>query len=118
MLGLAFLLLVFLLNGRALWLVLLDVIGLGSRFKSLAQREISVDNHIAISLLVLLPWPENNHLTRNLRVRVRSQEIFGGEFVNKDFLHHCHVAFYRNIVLEHVTCLVQRHALVAASVKV
>ena len=98
--------------------MLLDEIGLGSCFKSLAQREVSVDNHIAISLLVLLSGPENNHLTRNLRVWVRSQEVFGGEFVDKDFLHHCHVAFYRNIVLEQVTCLVQRHALVAASVKV
>ena len=62
----------------ALWLMLSDEICLGSGLEPLSQREVSVDNQIAVSLLILLSRSEDEHLTWDLWVGMRSQEVLGG----------------------------------------
>ena len=82
MLGLTLLLLRLVFDRGALRLMLSDEIRLGSGFEPLPQREISVDNQFAVSLLILLSRSEDEHLAWDLWVGMRSQEVLGRQFIN------------------------------------
>ena len=82
MLSLALLLLRLVFDGGALWLMLSDEISLGCGLEPLPQREVSVDNQIAVSLLILLSRSEDEHLAWDLWVGMRSQEVLGRQFIN------------------------------------
>ena len=65
MLGLTLLLLVHFDIG-ALGFMLLNEVCFRSGLKSLAQREVSVDNQAAVTLLVMLSWFKDHHFSWNL----------------------------------------------------
>ena len=101
MLGLRLIFLgILLIDSGSFGLVLLFKGHLWGRFKSLAQREVSVDNNITVLRLVLLSWSENNHLSWNPREGVRCQEVLSWHLVDEDLLHHGHMAADWNIKLK------------------